>query len=119
MAALVRCYRHRYAGNEDEAGVWSRGGSGRRGRFAKGVLWRWVVAVLSVDSVANGAGWADEGLGDMNCLVEVTDNGSADQLSWYDLWGEVQAIRQICVKRGFVGRSVGLGECCASGSWGC
>lgn len=42
-------------------------------------------------------------------LVEITDNRSPDQISWYTLWGEVKAIDSSCLKYGQVGTSVGLG----------
>ena len=44
------------------------------------------------------------------CIVDITDNGSADQVSWYAVWKEVQAIVDICVKVGYIGQSSGLGE---------
>ena len=45
------------------------------------------------------------------CVVQVFDNGSADSTSWLRVWEEVSAIVSICVRRGYIGRSTGIGEC--------
>ena len=58
--------------------------------------------------------WADEGLVGNNCVVQISDNGSADQATWYDLWGELQAIIAVCLKAGMIGTSVAASECCVS-----
>ena len=47
-------------------------------------------------------------------MVQISDNGSADQATWNDLWGEVQAIYAVCLKAGMIGTSVAAGECCVS-----
>ncbi len=44
------------------------------------------------------------------CVVKIDHNGTADQISWYELWEEVVAIINICLGHGGIGTSSGLGE---------
>ncbi|KAL2037042.1 hypothetical protein N7G274_010169 [Stereocaulon virgatum] len=44
------------------------------------------------------------------CVIEITSGGKIDEVSWYQLWQESNAIFALCVRKGQSGYSQGLGE---------